>query len=140
MALRCPLEMGFRGPDGIGDKYHFVSNVAKRSGLIHARRPRQLSISNNTRTVEAVARLASSSICGVHREIGNRHEARAQTRVEHQERHGLQADKGAQDSDLSRRQIAISSEAFSSRSGGIDGRRYENRLQMRWPLADSSAP
>ena len=91
--FRCPLEMGFRGPDGIGDKYHFVSNVAKRSGLIHARRPRQLSISNNTRTVEAVARLASSSICGVHREIGNRHEARAQTRVEHQERHGLQADR-----------------------------------------------
>jgi hypothetical protein len=36
-----------------------------------------------------------------------------QTRVEHQEQHGLQTDKTAQGSDLSRRQIAISSEAFA---------------------------
>src|SRR5258708_33938716 len=39
--------MEFRFPDGIGDRYHFVPSVAKRSGLIRARRPRPLSISAN---------------------------------------------------------------------------------------------
>jgi hypothetical protein len=72
--------------------------------------------------IEAVARLASGSTRGSSCEVGRSLEARAQTQAEHQEQHGLQADKGAQDSDLSRRQIAISSEAFSSRSGGINDR------------------
>jgi hypothetical protein len=28
----CPPEMEFRFPDGVGDRYHFISNVANRSG------------------------------------------------------------------------------------------------------------
>jgi hypothetical protein len=114
-------EMGFRFPDRIGDKYHFVPSVAKRSkthSCTGTQATQHLQQHEDSRSgssfgVQLYMRPFTAKSAGV--------PERGQRPGLNQEQHGLQADKGAQDSDLSRRQIAISSEAFRSRSGGIDG-------------------